>query len=239
VMNFTANAILAAGASPVMAYAAEEVTQIAASADALVLNIGTLTPDRLKAMLLAGKSALENKKPVVLDPVGAGAVDYRTLAAKQIIDETKPNLIRGNASEILALQDKPITARGVDTAHSVTAAAKSANKLALKLSTSLAITGPTDFITDGTRMVEVQNGHRLMARVTGAGCTATAIMGAFLSVNSDPLCAAACALAYFGLAGEMAAEKASGPGSFVPAFIDALYLITPEALAAGCRIKDV
>jgi hydroxyethylthiazole kinase len=237
VMNYTANALLAMGASPVMAHAINEVEEMAALAGALVLNIGTLSDAWVAAMILAGKKASERNIPIVLDPVGSGATALRTRAAGQIIDETRPSVIRGNASEVLSLQDAASGARGVDTAHSVDAAAKAAVTLASQLKTALAITGPVDFVTDGARVVRVTNGHPLMSRVTGTGCTATAAIGAFLAVDPDPLRAAATALAFFGLAGEVASEKASAPGSFMIQLLDALYTITPQQLAAGCRIE--
>jgi hydroxyethylthiazole kinase len=174
----------------------------------------------------------------VLDPVGAGATRLRTDASKTIIAEAAPAVIRGNASEVLALGDGVFDTKGVDSVHDVADAAASASALARELGTVLAITGPEDLVTDGRRTVRIVNGHRLMGAVTGTGCTATALVGAFLAVDVDPLSAAATALAYYGLAGEVAATRAAAPGSYAVALIDALYTIDGEKLRAGARIAE-
>ena len=237
VMNFTANVLLSLGASPVMAHAPNEVEEMVGFAGALVLNIGTLTDDWIASMILAGKKASEKKTPVILDPVGAGATKLRTDSAKRIIDEVGPTVIRGNASEILSLRSKDSKTKGVDSIHSVEDAADTALILASELGTTLAITGPTDLVTNGDRVIRVQNGHSLMGSVTGTGCSATAAIGAFNSVDNDPVSATATALAFFGLAGEMAAKKASAPGSYMVALIDALYEMTPEILREGGKFS--
>lgn len=237
VMNYTANALLAMGASPVMAHAQNEVEDMVAFAGALVLNIGTLTDDWISSMIKAGKKASRLNTPIVLDPVGSGATPLRTNSARNIISQTKITVIRGNASEILSLRDENSKTKGVDSIHSVDEAAEAARNLADELHTTLAITGPVDLITDGTRVLRVSNGHPLMGYVTGTGCTATATIGAFLAVDNDPLSATATALAYFGLAGEVAAETASAPGSFMIQMLDALYTITPKELRERCQIQ--
>ena len=238
VMAYTANALLAMGASPVMAHALNEVEDMVCLAGALVLNIGTLSEEWVESMLKAGRKASGRNTPIVLDPVGSGATPFRTQSARRIIAETRPRVIRGNASEILSLRNADSRTRGVDSLHSVEQAADVAQALAGQLQTVLAITGPVDLVTDGRRVARVFNGHALMGCVTGTGCTATAVIGAFLAVDPDPLRAAATALAYFGLAGETAAQKASAPGSFMIQMLDALYTITPERLEAGCRIEE-
>jgi hydroxyethylthiazole kinase len=237
VMNYTANALLAMGASPVMAHAQNEVEDMVAFAGALVLNIGTLTDDWISSMIKAGKKASRLNTPIVLDPVGSGATPLRTNSARNIISQTKITVIRGNASEILSLRDENSKTKGVDSIHSVDEAAEAARNLADELHTKLAITGPVDLITDGTRVLRVSNGHPLMGYVTGTGCTATATIGAFLAVDNDPLSATATALAYFGLAGEVAAETASAPGTFMIQMLDALYTITPKELRERCQIQ--
>lgn len=237
VMNYTANALLAMGASPVMAHAQNEVEDMVSFAGALVLNIGTLTDDWIASMVKAGKKASAMEIPIILDPVGSGATPLRTQSAKQIIDQTKVSVIRGNASEILSLRHADSKTKGVDSVHSVDEAADTARILAEELQTTLAITGPVDLVTDGQRVVRVSNGHPLMAYVTGTGCTATTAIGAFLAVDSDPVSATATALAFFGLAGEVAGQTASAPGSFMIQMLDALYTITPDALGKGCKIE--
>jgi len=238
VMNYTANALLAMGASPVMAHAPNEVEEMVSFAGALVLNIGTLDNDWIDSMIMAGKKASSLKTPIILDPVGSGATSLRTDSTKKIINETKISVIRGNASEILSLKNSDSKTKGVDSIHSVEDASNTAKILAGELQTTLAITGPVDLITDGDRIVHVSNGHPLMACVTGTGCTASAIIGAFLSVDNDSFSATATALAFFGLAGEVAGEKAQAPGSFMIEMLDALYTITSEKLEAGCKIEE-
>jgi hydroxyethylthiazole kinase len=237
VMNYTANALLAMGASPVMAHAINEVEEMVSHAGALVLNIGTLTDEWVAAMLAAGRKATDKKIPIVLDPVGSGATRLRTESARKILSQTRVSVLRGNASEILSLQDENSRTKGVDAVHGVDEAARTAGILAAELGSTLAITGPVDLITDGRRVVRVANGHPLMASVTGTGCTATAAVGAFLAVDPDPVGAAATALAFFGLAGEVAGASATAPGSFMIKMLDALFTITPEQLQGGCKIE--
>ena len=236
-MNVTANALLAAGASPVMAHALEEVEEMVSMAGALVLNIGTLSPPWIDAMLLAGRRANEKGIPVVLDPVGAGATGFRTETAKRILMEIKVAVVRGNASEVLSLTSSGSTTKGVDAVHGVDEASETAARLAGDLSTILAITGPEDLVTDGDRVLRVRNGHELMGRITASGCMATALIGAFHAVGEDPLDASAAALAFFGLAGERAAAGSRGPGTFQTALMDALYELTPEELRLDARIS--
>jgi hydroxyethylthiazole kinase len=238
VMNYTANALLACGASPVMAHAAEEVEEMVSFAGALVLNIGTLSLPWVHAMLKAGKKANALHIPVILDPVGAGATSLRTDSTKRLIEELSIQVIRGNASEILSLGGEKSEARtkGVDSVHSVDQAADTAIALAAELRTTLAITGAVDLITDGKRICRVMNGHEMMSHVTGTGCTATAIIGAFLAVEPDSIEAAATGLSYFGLAGEKAAERAFGPGTFQVSLLDALYEMKEDDLMVGADI---
>jgi len=239
VMNYTANALLSCGASPVMAHAAEEVEEMVSLAGALVLNIGTLSLPWIEAMLRAGKRANGLHVPIILDPVGAGATRLRTDSAKRLIKSLSIAVIRGNASEILSLAEEksgPGT-KGVDSVHTVDQVQERAILLARQLGTTLAITGSVDLITDGERICRVMNGHVMMSRVTGTGCTATAIIGAFLAVCPDALEAAATGLSYFGLAGEKAAADALGPGSFQIALLDALFMIKEEELRQGAKIE--
>jgi hydroxyethylthiazole kinase len=236
VMNYTANALLASGASPVMAHASEEVEEMVSFAGALVLNIGTLTPYWVDSMLKAGKRANELNVPVILDPVGSGATKLRTDSAKRLIDEVSIKVVRGNASEVLSLAHEGSKTKGVDSIHTVDEAADAALILSKELNTTLAITGKVDLITDGERIYRVSNGHELMGYCTGTGCTATVIIGAFLAVDPDPVTATTTALAYFGLVGEKAAAKAKNPGSFQIAMLDALYTIDAKQMEQGAKI---
>ncbi len=237
-MNYTANALLAMGVLPMMAHAENEVEELVSTAGALVLNIGTPSKGRIASMIIAGKKATELNTPIVLDPVGAGASSFRMSSTVSIIDQTRVSVIRGNASEILSLGRSDIKTKGVDAAHSVDEAAEIAGVLAGEIQATLAITGPMDLVTDGDRTIRVANGHPLMGYVTGTGCVSTAIIGAFLAVVDDRVSATAAALAFFGLAGEKAGEKAAAPGSFKSALIDALYTITPADLAMGARFEE-
>jgi hydroxyethylthiazole kinase len=236
VMNYTANALLACGASPVMAHAVEEVEEMTSFAGALVLNIGTLTPYWVDSMLKAGKQANKLKVPIILDPVGSGATKLRTDSAKRLIDELSIQVVRGNASEVLSLAHQGSRTKGVDSIHSVDDAADAALILAKELNTTLAITGEVDLITDGKRIYRVSNGHELMGYVTGTGCTATVMIGAFLAVDPDPVEATTTGLAYFGLAGEKAAKKSQAPGSFMIAMLDALNTINEKEMEKGAKI---
>ncbi|MDL2231288.1 hydroxyethylthiazole kinase [Porphyromonadaceae bacterium OttesenSCG-928-L07] len=230
VMNNTANALLAIGASPVMAHAVDEVEEMVGIASALVINIGTLEKEWVKAMIMAGKTASKRGIPVIFDPVGAGATSFRTNVCKQIIEEVKPTIIRGNASEIMALVDSNIQTKGVDSVDTSDLAVQSATALASALQTVVAISGPTDYITDGNTIETVKNGSPLMARVTGLGCTATAVVAAFSAVNTNSLEAATHGMAIMGIAGEIAAGKSVGNGSMQLNFLDELYNLNEETI---------
>ena len=238
VMNETANATLALGALPVMAQAREEVEEMVGLAGALVLNIGTLSPHWVDAMLLAGKAANEQGIPVVLDPVGAGATRYRTETARRLLDEVKVAVLRGNQGEVATLVGLEAEVRGVESIGGVGEPADLARAAARNLGLVASVTGPIDHVSDGDRVLAIANGHELLAVVTGTGCMSSAITGCFLAVARDgPLEAAAGALAAFGVAGEDAARDAKGPGSFHVGLYDALAALEPEALDARARIS--
>lgn len=225
-MNFSANALLAIGASPVMAHAVEEMDDMVSIASALVINIGTLDAEWVRGMLTAGRAARRMGKPIVLDPVGAGATPYRTQTAWEIIRECRPTIIRGNASEIMALVNADIRSKGVDSSQSSDDALESAKQLAQTTGAVVVISGPTDYITDGTRVETVTNGSPLMTRVTAMGCTASSMVGAFAGINPDAFEASLHAMAVMGICGERAAAKKAAPGSLLTNFVDELYEIT-------------
>lgn len=236
-MDVTANALLAIGAAPAMVHAAEEVEEFVGIAHALVINIGTLSPPWVEAMRLAADRAVALGKPWVLDPVGAGATRYRTDTARELA-ERRPTIIRGNASEILAVAGAANATRGVDSAHTSSDAVESARALARQLGCVVAVTGAVDYVTDGARTLSISNGHPLMTRVTALGCSATALVGAFAAVHADPLVATAAALGALGVAGEIAARDADGPGTFRWKLLDALYLLDEGAMEM-VRIAEV
>jgi len=235
VTNTTANALLAIGASPAMVEASDEVEPFARVSDALVINLGTLTSPQAAAIKLAVAAAVSAGKPWVLDPVGVGAIPYRTGIAHQLLDR-QPTAIRGNASEILALAGETGAGRGVDSGADAKAALASARALAERSGAAVAITGATDYVTDGKRVVTISNGHPMMTRVTGLGCTATAVLGACVAVETDALVAAAHALTIIGVAGEIAAKRARGPGSLQMEILDALYALNEETLTRRARL---
>lgn len=230
VMNNTANGLLSIGASPVMAHSVEEVAEMASIASALVINIGTLEPEWVKAMLLAGKTALSKNTPIVFDPVGAGATSYRTQVCKQIIEECKPSIIRGNASEIMALYDANVQTKGVDSTSSSDSALDSAKALAKQTGAVVVVSGQTDYITDGDTVRTVENGNPMMARVTGMGCTATAVVAAFAAINPNMMDAAVHGMSVMGIAGEIAARKSLGNGSLQVNFLDELYNLNGDTI---------
>lgn len=231
VMNNTANALLAIGASPLMAHAPEEVDELLAIAGALVVNIGTLSSSWIAAMRLAARRAGELGKPWVLDPVGVGASSLRTSTSSSLL-ALRPSVVRGNGSEILALGGAVGAVKGVDSTASSTVAVDVARTLAQRTGCVIAVTGATDYVTDGTRVAEIAQGVPLMARVTGLGCTASALIGAFLAVVPNPLDAAATALTVLGVAAEVAAERAEGPGTLQLYILDALHRLDRATLAA-------
>ena len=238
VMNETANATLALGALPVMAHAREEVEEMVALAGALVLNIGTLSPHWVEAMLLAGRAANAAGIPVVLDPVGAGATRYRTETAKRLLEEVDVSILRGNAGEIATLVGAEAEVRGVESIESALEPRELAERAA-SLAGAAAVTGRVDYVSDGERLVAVENGHALLGSVTGTGCMATAMIGCFAAVAAgDPVAAAANGLAAFGVAAEAAAEGARGPGTFHAGLYDALAALDPETLDARARVRE-
>jgi hydroxyethylthiazole kinase len=239
VMNSTANVTLAIGASPIMAHSHKEMEEMAGFAGALNLNIGTLDDYWIESMLIAGKAAGKRGIPIILDPVGAGATKLRTEAVQKILAEVPVTVIRGNASEIMAVAGDAFKIKGVDSMETVEAAREGAKRFAADIKKVIAITGKIDFITDGVRSFECLNGHPMFSNVTGTGCAATTAISCFNAVEKDPLIATACALGYFGLAGEIAASKSTGPGSFQAALYDALFNITEKNLEKGLKIVTI
>ena len=232
VMNNTANALLALGASPVMAHAEPEVADMTGIAGALVINIGTLSDSWIRAMFIAVARAKELNIPIVLDPVGVGATTYRTYTARELMHTAPPTIIRGNGSEIMALCKQDVATKGVDSTSASDLAIGSAMELSRELGAVVCITGEIDYIVSGESLISVKNGHPMMPRVTGLGCTATALCGAFAAINPDAALATAHAMAAMGIAGEMAAETAKGPASLQVNFIDALYQLSETDIQA-------
>jgi hydroxyethylthiazole kinase len=238
VMNETANATLAVGALPVMAHAREEVEEMAAIAGALVINIGTLSEHWVQAMLLAGHAANAAGVPVVLDPVGAGATTYRTDTARKLLAALEIAVVRGNAGEVATLVGVEAEMRGVESMGAAASGGELAREAATKLGCVVSVTGPVDHVSDGERTYSVANGHPLLGAVTGTGCMSTALTGCFVAVcGENVLEGATSALVAFGVAGEVAAQDAKGPGSFHVALYDALYNLDPDTLDEQARAE--
>jgi hydroxyethylthiazole kinase len=237
VMNSTANALLAVGASPVMAHAAEEVEDMVDIASALVINIGTLSEEWIQSMLKAARRAKEKGIPIVYDPVGAGATPFRTRTMRMLLDFAAPAVVRGNASEIMASAGGTAKTKGVDSAATTETAVDSARRMSEEYGCAVCVSGETDYIIDKTNMAMIKNGHALMPKVTGLGCTASALCGAFAAVNPNPFAATVSAMAVMGIAGEIAAEKSKGPGSMQVEFLDALYNMTGAEIEQRLKIS--
>lgn len=232
VMNYTANILLAIGASPVMAHSIKEVEEMTAIAGALVLNIGTLQDDWVNSMICAGKTANKKGIPVVLDPVGAGATVLRTDSVKRIMSEVQISVLRGNASEVFSLSASGVKTRGVDSSILVSNEIVDTGKeLAREKNCIIAISGVEDYITDGSQIFCVGNGHPIMTKVTGTGCGLTSVIAAFCSVAGNRLIeATAAACGFYGLCAEIAAGVSEKPGSFSMSFLDTIYTAGEEEI---------
>lgn len=231
VMPITANILLSLGASPLMAHAKEELAEISHLAAALVINIGTLDKNWVEAIQIAQQTALKRRIPIVLDPVGAGASRYRSETALNILTQGV-DVIRGNASEIMALVDTRITTKGVDSQQLSENALLSASHLAKKYQCIVAISGKTDFIVNATQICRLDYGTPLLTKVVGMGCSLTAIIASFLTVNANYFTATVNATALLGLIGECAEKDAKGPGSFYTKLLDVLHSIEKSDLAS-------
>lgn len=238
-MNYAANVLLAAGASPAMVHAPEEAGEFAGLAGAVTINIGTLSSPWLQGMHAAARSASENGKPWVLDPVAHFATAFRRNAVQELL-AFKPMVIRGNASEIMALAGDASSGRGVDSGDSVERAEVSALLLARRTGAVVAVTGAVDFVTDGHRSARMAGGSELMPKVTAMGCALTCMVGALAAVApATPWEATISALACFNVAGTQAASQSSGPGSFAWRFIDALATLDGDVLQAQAQVTPV
>ena len=242
VMNYSANALLAVGASPVMAHAREEVKDMVGIAQALVLNIGTLEPDWVEAMLLALQAARTRGVPVVLDPVGAGATPYRNAAIAELLRSGAPSVVRGNGSEVMSVAGLAAATKGVDSAASSGEALDAARALARDLRAVVCISGADDHVVDADgRWAQLSNGHPWMTKVTGVGCSASALVGAFAAVQADRWQATVAAMAVLGVVGELAAERTQAAGGGVGRLqielLDGLQLLDEAAFTARLKLR--
>lgn len=235
VMNFTANGLLAFGASPVMAKAEEEAHHMALNADGVLLNIGTLNASEIQAMIIAGKAANEKAIPVVLDPVGVGATPFRASAVRRILKEVQVTAIKGNAGELAHLIEIPWETKGVESIGEGNPE-EIAKKVAKTFDTTAIITGKTDLICTGDQLLLNRTGHAYLSKVTGAGCLLGSIVTACLTTTAKVEDQVLTALVFYGLAAEYAVkqQEVKGPGTFLPHFIDALSL---DAAVLGGRYQ--
>lgn len=238
-MNDVANVTLYLGALPVMAHAPQEAAEMTALARALVLNLGTPDPARIEAMFIAGQRANRAGIPIVLDPVGAGATRLRRDTALRLLDELTITIVRGNAGEIGTLAGAGGRVVGVQSVEGPDDPAAVSRRMARERGLVVALTGERDLVSDGSRVLGVDNGHRWLTTVSGTGDMATTAVAVFAAVEPDHLLATAGGLACLGLAAERAAQEAHGPASFRVALLDQLYHLTPEQLAAGARIVTI
>jgi hydroxyethylthiazole kinase len=233
-----ASALHAVGARPIMAFTPEEVKEIASGADALVLNLGTPSPLGIESMLRAGHQAMTLGRPVIFDPVGVGASSFRMNACKRIVTELRLRVIKGNRAEIGFLTGRGGKLAGIDAVAGPEDLLTAADHLSNTSGAVVAISGPQDLIVFAEKKVIVENGHPMMARVTGLGCVLTALIGAFAAVENDPLVATIGAIAFFGLAGEQAARQAKGPGTLKTTLLDILFTLTPEEMGQGIKLRE-
>ena len=238
VMNETANATLCIGALPIMSHAIEEVEEMVGIASALVLNIGTLTPDWIDAMELAGKRANQLGIPVILDPVGAGATKLRTNSSKRLLDNVKVSIVRGNAGEIAALAGIASEVKGVESISASESTDQIAKKFASAFGCTAAITGVVDVVSDGKKVAKLNNGDAMLGKVVGTGCMSSVIVASFAAVDPDPFTAAIGGLTAFSIAGELAAEvSGSKPGTFHTELYNALAAISAEDIQSRAKVE--
>lgn len=239
VTNFTANVLLAVGAAPAMVDIPDEAGQFASVASAVLINLGTPREEQRAAMVEAVQAAHAAGTPWVLDPVAIGSLSVRTGLAHQLA-ALRPRIIRGNASEVLALAGVGTGGRGVDSTEEPSSALEAARQLAASSSSTVAVSGAVDLLVgpDG-QAIAVANGHALLTRVTGGGCALGAVMAGFASLTDDPLLAATTATGVYTIAAEQAAARATGPGSFAVEFLDRLAGITPGDVLTGLNLRSV
>lgn len=245
-VNDCANILLALGASPIMADDIKEAADITKISSALVINIGTLNERTIESMIASGKKANELNIPVVFDPVGAGASQFRNVTAKKILDEVKISVLRGNMSEVkfiagLKADTKGVDASEADTKGSYEDGVKIAEDLAHKLNCTVAITGVKDIIAQDERAVIIENGTKMLSNVTGTGCMTTALVGAYCGAGSDYFVAAISGIISMGIAGEIAFEKAGhiGTGSFHIGIIDAISNLSNDIINNMAKVREL
>lgn len=238
-VNDCANITICAGASPVMSHSIDDVADMANIADALVLNIGTLDEGQIRGMLLAGEAAAKKGIPIILDPAGAGATPYRTRTALMLTEKLPVAVIKGNAGEIGTLAGLRAEVRGVDSTDSLDNPELIARQLAASAKAVVVISGAEDIISDGKSAAAVANGVPLMGKISGTGCMASSLCGAFAAVSENLAEGCIAAMAVLGIAGELAANSVNGPGTFKPALFDALYGLSGNDFIRHAKIRQI
>lgn len=236
-VNDCANICICAGGSPVMTDESKDVPDMVKIASAVVLNIGTLNERTVQSMLLAGKCANDAGIPVILDPVGVGATQYRTAVAELILKKVKVSVIKGNHGEISVLAGLGGEVRGVDSVSGANDVASATLALAKRTGTIVAATGPVDYVSDGESVVSRSNGSPLLATVSGTGCMTSSVVGAYVGACGGSMESVASAISVMCIASEIAAEDpaVTGPGTFKPKLLDAMYNLKSEDVDARLR----
>ena len=245
-MDFSANALLALGASPIMAHAPEEVEEMTKHSSALLLNIGTLSSDWIESMRLSFHSAKKNNIPIIFDPVGCGGSAYRTQVSCEFLN-LNPSITKGNGSEILSLFGKDLQTKGVTNLANPSTILSSLETIQKKLNKNqhksvIAITGPVDYVLSSqslSHQTQIKNGSPQMTKVTGMGCTLGSIIASFSAINPDPFLATQNAIAFFGIVGELASKESKGIGSFKVNFLDKIENIKKEDIETHLKIKTL
>ena len=230
-MNDCANAVLAIGGSPIMAKDPSEAEEVAAMSKALVLNMGTPDNNNFRSMLLAGKKAKEMNIPVIFDPVGAGTTSFRREICCKLLSDIKPDVIRGNISEIMYLAGKDRCSCGVDSNWDIDNAAGIVQGLAKDLNCIVAATGRKDLVSDGSTTYIINNGHEMLSKITGAGCMASSLVGTFCSMTEDYLTGAVAGVMVMGISGQLANEclmPNEGIGMFKVRLFDSMYNLNKD-----------
>ncbi len=239
VANYVANGLLSLGCSPIMSNAIEEMDELPAICQALVINIGTLTAEQVKSMIKAGISANKNNIPVVLDPVGVGATTFRQETVKTLLSEIKFDLIRGNIGEIAHLAQVNWNAKGVDAGTGEANLSQIAKDVALKYNCIVAISGEIDYISDGSKVAKIDNGTALFPRITGSGCLLSAVCGAFLTLDDNNFDLTLSACTSYAVAGQIVKENLNDnqTGQFYIGLLDSLANIDDKTVEKYAKIS--
>lgn len=238
VMNDSANITIGIGASPVMSHSKKEVEEMVSISSSLLLNIGTLDNNYMKSMLLAGKKATEMNKPIILDPVGAGATEYRTKSAKKILDNTNISIIKGNAGEISALHGLTGKVKGVESdVQNKEGIEEMAKELSKKYKATVTVTGKTDIVTNENKTKKIDNGVEMLGDITGSGCMLGSIIASFIAVNNNPFLASLEGLISYEISAETSSKNSDGPGDFRKNLLNEIFNLKIGNIKENIKIR--